>query len=155
MSAFPMSFGRGASTSFPISASRWPTAKRLAWWANPDLLVMDEATTGLDVTVEAAVLDLVAQLRRKHDTAIIFISHNLGTVLRVCDRVGVMYFGELVEEGPIRDVFANPRHPYTRGLLDSIPTMGADKRSRRLSPIVGQVPSALMRPAGCGFSSRF
>ncbi len=126
----------------------------MALMAEPDLLVMDEPTTGLDVTVEAAVLDLVAQLRRKHDTAIIFISHNLGTVLRVCDRVGVMYFGELVEEGPIRDVFANPRHPYTRGLLDSIPTMGADKRSRRLSPIVGQVPSALMRPAGCGFASR-
>jgi peptide/nickel transport system ATP-binding protein len=126
----------------------------MALMAEPDLLVMDEPTTGLDVTVEAAVLDLVAQLRRKHDTAIIFISHNLGTVLRVCDRVGVMYFGELVEEGPIREVFANPRHPYTRGLLDSIPTMGADKRSRRLSPIAGQVPSALARPQGCGFASR-
>ncbi|HVJ33761.1 MAG TPA: ABC transporter ATP-binding protein [Terriglobia bacterium] len=126
----------------------------MALMAEPDLLVMDEPTTGLDVTVEAAVLDLVAQLRHKHDTAIIFISHNLGTVLRVCDRVGVMYFGELVEEGPIREVFANPRHPYTRGLLDSIPTMGADKRSRRLSPIAGQVPSALMRPDGCGFASR-
>src|SRR5260221_606439 len=82
----------------------------MALMAEPDLLVMDEPTTGLDVTVEAAVLDLVAQLRRKHDTAIIFISHNLGTVLRVCDRVGVMYFGELVEEGPIRGVLANPRH---------------------------------------------
>jgi len=126
----------------------------MALMAEPDLLVMDEPTTGLDVTVEAAVLDLVAQLRHKHDTAIIFISHNLGTVLRVCDRVGVMYFGELVEEGPIREVFANPRHPYTRGLLDSIPTMGADKRSRRLSPIAGQVPSALLRPDGCGFASR-
>lgn len=126
----------------------------MALMAEPDLLVMDEPTTGLDVTVEAAVLDLVAQLRHKHDTAIIFISHNLGTVLRVCDRVGVMYFGELVEEGPIREVFANPRHPYTRGLLDSIPTMGADKRSRRLNPIAGQVPSALMRPDGCGFASR-
>jgi len=126
----------------------------MALMAEPDLLVMDEPTTGLDVTVEAAVLDLVAQLRHKHDTAIIFISHNLGTVLRVCDRVGVMYFGELVEEGPIREVFTNPRHPYTRGLLDSIPTMGADKRSRRLSPIAGQVPSALLRPDGCGFASR-
>ncbi|TXH34467.1 MAG: ABC transporter ATP-binding protein [Rhodospirillaceae bacterium] len=126
----------------------------MALMAEPDLLVMDEPTTGLDVTVEAAVLDLVAQLRHKHDTAIIFISHNLGTVLRVCDRVGVMYFGELVEEGPIKEVFANPRHPYTRGLLDSIPTMGADKHSRRLSPIAGQVPSALARPVGCGFASR-
>ncbi|MEO8716439.1 MAG: ABC transporter ATP-binding protein, partial [Acetobacteraceae bacterium] len=98
----------------------------MALIARPSLLIMDEPTTGLDVTVEAAVLDLVAELRRRHDTAILFISHNLGTVARVCDRVGVLYGGELVEEGSVRAVFASPAHPYTRGLLDCLPTLGHD-----------------------------
>ena len=93
----------------------------MALIAEPALLIMDEPTTGLDVTVEAAVLDLVRELRRRHGTSVLFISHNLGTVVRVCDRIGVMYAGELVEEGSIRQVFANPRHPYTRGLLDCLP----------------------------------
>src|SRR3546814_4751461 len=90
---------------------------------------MDEPTTGPDGTVEAAVLDLVRRLRQKHNSAIIFISHNLGTVVRICDRIGVMYAGELIEEGPIAEVFHNPRHPYTRGLLDCIPVLGTDKNS--------------------------
>jgi oligopeptide/dipeptide ABC transporter, ATP-binding protein, C-terminal domain len=126
----------------------------MALMAEPALLIMDEPTTGLDVTVEAAVLDLVRELRQRHGTSVLFISHNLGTVVRVCDRIGVMYAGELVEEGSIRQVFANPRHPYTRGLLDCLPSLGRDKRQTPLVPIPGQVASALARPAGCGFAAR-
>jgi peptide/nickel transport system ATP-binding protein len=126
----------------------------MALIAKPELLVMDEPTTGLDVTVEAAVLDLVRELRLRHDSAILFISHNLGTVAQICDRVGVMYAGELVEEGPVRAVFGNPRHPYTRGLLDCLPTLGRDKRSAALRSIPGQVGSPLARPPGCAFAAR-
>ena len=126
----------------------------MALIAAPALLVMDEPTTGLDVTVEAAVLDLVRALRQRHNSAILYISHNLGTVARVCDRVGVMYGGELVEEGSLRHVFANPRHPYTRGLLDCLPTLGRDKRGAPLTPIPGQVGSPRERPIGCGFGGR-
>jgi len=126
----------------------------MALMAEPSLLVMDEPTTGLDVTVEAAVLDLVRELRRRHNSAIVFISHNLGTVVRICDRIGVMYSGELVEEGPIGEVFRDPRHPYTRGLLGCIPVLGSDKHSSPLLSIPGQVPPALHRPPGCIFSPR-
>ncbi|HEX6960194.1 MAG TPA: ABC transporter ATP-binding protein [Ferrovibrio sp.] len=126
----------------------------MALMAEPSLLIMDEPTTGLDVTVEAAVLDLIAALRRKHKTSIIFISHNLGTVVRICDRIGVLYAGELVEEGPIRDVFNDPRHPYTRGLLSCIPTLDADKNSAPLVPIKGTVSVPRQRPPGCVFARR-
>jgi peptide/nickel transport system ATP-binding protein len=126
----------------------------MALIAEPALLVMDEPTTGLDVTVEAAVLDLVRELRRRRRTAILFISHNLGTVVRVCDRIGVMYRGELVEEGSIRQIFTDPRHPYTRGLLDCLPSLGRDKRHAPLVPIPGQLEPALARPPGCGFAAR-
>src|SRR5262249_17694703 len=126
----------------------------MALIAEPALLIMDEPTTGLDVTVEAAVLDLVRDLRRRHDTSILFISHNLGTVVRVCDRVGVMYAGELVEEGSIRRVFGRPAHPYTRGLLDCLPSTGHDKRSAPLVPIAGQVSQTRVRAPGCQFAPR-
>ncbi len=126
----------------------------MALIAEPALLIMDEPTTGLDVTVEAAVLDLVRALRGRHNSAILFISHNLGTVVRVCDRVGVMYGGELVEEGSIRQVFADPRHPYTRGLFGCLPALGRDKRRAPLVPISGQIDPMLLRPPGCGFAAR-
>ncbi len=126
----------------------------MALMAEPSLLLMDEPTTGLDVTVEAAVLDLVRRLREKHNSSIVFISHNLGTVVRICDRIGVMYAGELVEEGPIGEVFRDPRHPYTRGLLNCIPVLGSSKTSAALAPIPGQVPPTLNRPQGCIFASR-
>jgi peptide/nickel transport system ATP-binding protein len=126
----------------------------MALIAKPELLIMDEPTTGLDVTVEAAVLDLVRELRQRHDSAILFISHNLGTVAQICDRVGVMYAGELVEEGTVREVFSAPRHPYTRGLLDCLPTLGRDKHNATLRSIPGQVGSPLARPPGCAFALR-
>jgi peptide/nickel transport system ATP-binding protein len=126
----------------------------MALIAEPALLIMDEPTTGLDVTVEAAVLDLVRELRRRYHSSILFISHNLGTVAGVCDRIGVMYRGELVEDGPVRRIFSDPRHPYTRGLLDCLPTLGRDKRQAPLVPIPGQLEPPDVRAVGCGFAAR-
>lgn len=119
---------------------------------NPALLIMDEPTTALDVTVEAAVLDLVEELREAFDTAILFISHNLGVVSRVCDRVGVLYAGELVEQAPVRSLFRAPRHPYTQGLLRCIPRVGDRKSDRTLTPIPGRIP--VSRTEGCAFAPR-
>ncbi|MBX0328900.1 ABC transporter ATP-binding protein [Oscillochloris sp. ZM17-4] len=121
---------------------------------NPALLVMDEPTTALDVTVEAAVLDLIADLRRDFDTAILFISHNLGVVARVSSRVGVMYAGEMVEQAPVREIFAHPRHPYTQGLMRCVPRLGADKAGSVLYPIRGRVPAPNHLPPGCVFEPR-
>ena len=126
----------------------------MALIGKPALLVMDEPTTGLDVTVEAAVLALVQELRRKHDTALLFISHNLGTVAQVCDRLAVLYGGEIVEEGRIGDVFRDPRHPYTRGLLECLPRLGRSKHETPLRPIPGRPASPIARPSGCGFAPR-
>lgn len=121
---------------------------------NPALLIMDEPTTALDVTVEAAVLDLIGELRRDFDTAIMFISHNLGVIARICNRVGVMYAGELVERAPVRELFARPQHPYTQGLIRCLPRLGADKADSVLYPIRGRVPPPNHRPIGCVFSPR-
>ena len=121
---------------------------------NPALLIMDEPTTALDVTVEAAVLDLIAELRREFDTAILFISHNLGVVARVCDRVGVMYAGEMVERAAVHEIFAHPQHPYTQGLMRCVPRLGADKGSSQLHPIPGRVPPPDARPSGCIYAPR-
>lgn len=121
---------------------------------NPALVIMDEPTTALDVTVEAAVLDLVAELRRDFDTAIMFISHNLGVVARVCNHVGVMYAGEMVERARVGDLYANPQHPYTQGLMRCVPKLGSDKVSSILYPIRGRVPPPDNRPAGCIYGPR-
>ena len=126
----------------------------MALLANPALLLLDEPTTGLDVTVEAAVLDLVDEIRRRHGTALLYISHNLGLIARVADRVGVMYAGRLVEDAPVASLFAGPRHPYTRGLLRAIPRMGMSKRERALVPIPGSVPAQGQAPRGCTFGPR-
>ncbi len=121
---------------------------------DPSLLIMDEPTTALDVTVEATVLDLVAELRQTFDTAIIFISHNLGVIARVCDRVAVMYAGEVVEQAAVQEIFHNPRHPYTQGLIRCVPRLGVEKISSVLYPIPGRVPRPDERPTGCVFSTR-
>ncbi len=126
----------------------------MAMLSNPSLLLLDEPTTALDVTVEATVIDLIVQLREKFNTTLLYISHNLGLIVKVCDRVGVMYSGSMVEEGTIREVFKETRHPYTFGLFDCIPTLGVDKHARTLQPIPGQVSLPHERPPGCSFGPR-
>ncbi len=127
----------------------------MAMLNNPALLIMDEPTTALDVTVEAAVLDLLEELKHDFRTANIFITHNLGVVARVSDYLCVMYAGELVESGEIRDIFHNPCHPYTMGLLASVPTLGRSKLDSVLHPIRGRVPAPAARPEDeCIFAPR-
>jgi peptide/nickel transport system ATP-binding protein len=122
--------------------------------AEPALLILDEPTTALDATVEAEVLDLVAGLRDELDTSVLFISHNLAVIAKMCDRVGVLYAGELVEEGPARRVFEEPRHPYTVGLLRCIPRQGQRKDHSRLDTIPGFLPPPGHNLTGCIFAPR-
>ena len=119
----------------------------------PQLLIADEPTTALDVTVQAQVLELLNDLRIKFSLAMLFISHDLAVVSRVSDRIGVMYAGSLVEMGTTRQVFAQPVHPYTRGLLHCAPTLASD-RNQPLRAIEGTVPPAVALPAGCSFEPR-
>jgi peptide/nickel transport system ATP-binding protein len=118
------------------------------------LLILDEPTTALDATVEAEVLDLVAALREEFDTSVLFISHNLAVIAKMCDRVGVLYAGELIEEGPAGEVFAEPRHPYTVGLVRCIPRRGQRKDHGRLDTIPGFLPSPGEELTGCIFAPR-
>jgi peptide/nickel transport system ATP-binding protein len=126
----------------------------MAMLNNPALLIMDEPTTALDVTVEAAVLELVNILRKEFDTAILLISHNMGIIARVSNRVGVMYAGELIEMASVRDIFTSPCHPYTQGLIRCLPKLGRSKEGSVLYPIRGRVPSPSNLPAGCLFEPR-
>ena len=122
--------------------------------SNPALLVLDEPTTGLDATVEAEVLDLIQHLRRELSTAILFISHNLAVIARMCDRVGVLYAGRLVEEARTEEVFSNPRHPYTASLLRCLPQAGRSKDKARLATIPGFLPGLGSTSPGCIFAPR-
>ncbi|MFM0207383.1 ABC transporter ATP-binding protein [Paraburkholderia sediminicola] len=126
----------------------------MALASNPALLILDEPTTGLDATVEAEVLDLVAQLREELGTAVLFISHNLAVIGRMCERVGVLYAGKLVEEGATQDVFARPRHPYTVGLLRCLPGAGRSKDTERLDTIAGHLPLPGSVTQGCIYADR-
>lgn len=122
--------------------------------SNPSLLLLDEPTTALDVTVEAGIVKLIADISRKLGTSQIYISHNLGLILETCDRVFVMYSGEVVEEGTIDSLFTWPKHPYTNGLFACIPLPTADKNSAPLKPIRGQLPLPFERPRGCYYHPR-
>ncbi|MGE3874539.1 MAG: dipeptide ABC transporter ATP-binding protein [Parvibaculaceae bacterium] len=126
----------------------------MALLANPKVLLLDEPTTALDVTVEADIVDLIRDISRQFGTSMLYISHNLGLVLETCERITVMYSGEAVETGPVREVFGAMRHPYTRGLFGSVPVPGADKNMRPLIPIPGQLPAPGDRPPGCNFGPR-
>jgi peptide/nickel transport system ATP-binding protein len=126
----------------------------MALMSKPALLILDEPTTALDVTVEAAVVRLVKDLGKKYGTSMLFISHNLGLVLETCDRICVMYSGEAVEIGSIKDVFDKMQHPYTQALFRSIPLPGANKNARPLVAITGNFPLPHERPNGCNFGPR-
>ena len=126
----------------------------MALLTNPALLIMDEPTTGLDVTVEAGILDLMGELKREFAVTILYISHNLGVISRVVDRVAVMYAGELVEQGSVRDIFLDPQHPYTIALLGCIPKISASRQPGILQPIRGRVPALHETPSGCVFEPR-
>ncbi len=126
----------------------------MALAVEPALLILDEPTTGLDATVEAEVLDLVSALREELSTSLLFISHNLGVIAKMCDRVGVLYAGEMVEQGPAAEVFHDPRHPYTVGLLRCIPRRGRLKEDGWLDTIPGFLPEPGAEIAGCIFADR-
>ena len=145
MSAYPHQISGGQQQRIVIA---------MALLSKPDLLLLDEPTTALDVTVEAGIVQLVKQLGRETGTSMLFISHNLGLILETCDRITVMYSGETVETGKVHEVFDRMRHPYTQGLFNSIPLPGADKNTRPLVAIPGQLPLPMERPRGCNFGLR-
>ncbi len=126
----------------------------MALMCEPELIIADEPTTALDVTIQAQILSLLVALTKEMDVAMILITHDLGVVARVADKVGVMYAGELVETGPAADVFGKPMHPYTRGLLRCIPQPGKTERGAPLGTIPGIVPSLVGDVQGCAFRTR-
>ena len=125
----------------------------MALVCNPKLLIADEPTTALDVTVQAQILELMKELQKDFDTSILFITHDLGVVAKMCDRVAVMYLGKIVESADSKEIYANPQHPYTRGLIGSVHKIGS-KKQERLFSIEGTVPLAMNLPKACGFYDR-
>ncbi len=126
----------------------------MALSCDPELLIADEPTTALDVTIQAQIMELLAGLQKKLGLAILLITHDLGVVAEFCERVIVMYTGRIVEQAPVTELFANPAHPYTRGLLKSLPSVTKAERGQRLPTITGMVPSISKLPPGCKFNPR-
>jgi peptide/nickel transport system ATP-binding protein len=120
----------------------------------PSLLIADEPTTALDVTIQSQILELLRALKRNLGMAILFITHDLGIVAQMADRVAIMYSGRIVESGPVRDIFRRPAHPYTRALLEAVPRLGDIDRHRRIQPIAGSMPNIFEVPPGCRFHPR-
>mgnify|MGYP001191722087 CR=1 FL=1 len=125
----------------------------MALLCGPELLIADEPTTALDVTVQAQILELIAEIRREFGTAVVLITHDLGVVAGMCDRVLVMYAGRIVERGGVRDIFYRPQHPYTAGLLKSMPRLD-ESSADRLATVAGQPPNLQRLPVGCSFAPR-
>ena len=124
----------------------------MALACNPKLLIADEPTTALDVTIQAQVLERIRELQKEYNTSMLLITHDLGVVAETCDKVGIIYAGEIVEFGPLRDVFKNSLHPYTKGLFGSLPSV--DRKMRRLHPIKGLMPDPSALPEYCSFYDR-
>ncbi len=124
----------------------------LAMVCNPSLLIADEPTTALDVTIQAQILELMKDLIKKFDSSVLLITHNLGVVAETCDDVAVMYAGKIIEKGNVREVFKEPLHPYTKGLMEAIPSV--EKRKEALKSIPGSVPNLINPPSGCRFHPR-
>jgi oligopeptide transport system ATP-binding protein len=144
MGSYPHQFSGGMRQRVMIA---------IALSCNPKVLIADEPTTALDVTIQAQILDLMMHLNREFGTAIIMITHDLGVVAEICERVNVMYAGQVVETGLAKDLFNNPQHPYTVGLLNSVPRIG-DNVKETLQPIPGLPPDLLAPPVGCRFRPR-
>ncbi len=144
LKSFPHEFSGGMRQRVMIA---------IALSCNPKLLIADEPTTALDVTIQAQILDLMKALSSEFHTAVMIITHDLGVVAGMCQRVVVMYAGHIVEEAPTRQLFANPAHPYTKALLNSIPHL-EDNKKDRLTPIKGQPPDLVNLPPGCPFAPR-
>jgi peptide/nickel transport system ATP-binding protein len=143
LSAYPHEFSGGQNQRIMIA---------MALAGNPDLLIADEPTTALDVTIQAQILELLARIRAETGMAMVLISHDLGVVAENCDRVAVMYAGRVVEKAPARELFDDPRHPYANGLIGALPPL--DGARRRLTAIAGTVPDPRDMPAGCAFAPR-
>lgn len=141
---FPHEFSGGMRQRAMIS---------MALSCNPELLIADEPTTALDVTIQAQVLELMKSLQQEFGMAILLVTHDLGIIAEMCDEVAVMYLGKIVEQGPVREIFSNPKHPYTKGLMRSMPRLGGNK-SQRLESIEGSVPLPVNMPPMCGFYDR-
>ena len=155
LESFGLEHGAALCRSYPFQLSggmRQRVVIAIAIACNPRILICDEPTTALDVTIQAQILELMEDIRAKKNTGILMITHDLGVVAEMCSRVVVMYAGRIVEEAPVQELFADPKHPYTQGLIGSVPKLGSGVES--LPSIPGSVPDLSVMPKGCKFAPR-